>query len=249
LKQLKNSKAVDNKTTLTMYLVKFIKKFFPEAHRFPDELKSVAMASKIEKKLIQDDINQIRSKLNQIDAELKVSNDSDPLDRYYAEMAGFFREAKKQFTLLDERFTALEKVFDESVTWFGESPSQMTWEEYFEAFDSFATSYLLAERRVEDEEKLAEKEKKRKEWLESQQKAKAEKGAKDAGVKSKKVKGKKKKKKQLYDNVKDVIKGNDSDAIFTKLQRMRKEKKKKEAGEGGLAAKISRRPKKVCQRC
>jgi len=232
LKQIKNSKGADNKTTLTMYLVKFIKKFFPEAHRFPEELKSVGVASKIEKKLIQDDLNQVRSKLNQIEAELKVTNDSDILDRYYTEMNGFYHNAKKQFTLSDEKFQSLEKNYDDSLALFGETSAQMAWEEYFEIWDSFITSYLIAERRVEDEEKLAEKEKKRKEWLESQQKAKAEKGVAKEGAKKTKIPGKKKKKKkQLYDNVKDVIKGNDSDAIFTKLQRMRKERKKKEKWE------------------
>jgi len=159
-----------------------------------------------------------------------VSSDSDPLDRYAPEMNGFFRDAKRQYAQIDERFQAVEKLYDESVSWFGESPAQLGWEEYFETWDSFATSYLLAERRVEDEEKLKEKEQKRKEWLESQQKAKAEKGGGGGLGKVKKKGVKKKKKKQLYDNVMGVIKGggNDSDAIFNKLQKMRKEKKKKD---------------------
>jgi len=150
---------------------------------------------------------------------------------------------KKQFTLSDEKFQSLEKNYDDSLALFGETSAQMAWEEYFEIWDSFITSYLIAERRVEDEEKLAEKEKKRKEWLESQQKAKAEKGVAKEGAKKTKIPGKKKKKKkQLYDNVKDVIKGNDSDAIFTKQQRMRKERKKKENG-GDPNAPRTRRPK------
>jgi len=161
LKQLKNSKSSDNKTTLLMYLVKFVKAHFPETHKFPAELQTVPAAAKIERKNLLDDVNQIKNKITQLEAELKTRDNSNIIDRFGPVMTKFLGDAKAQFTTFERNFEKVEELTAESLQWFGES-QQMVWEEYFDIFDTFAASYLAAEKRVEEDEKQLEKEKKEK---------------------------------------------------------------------------------------
>jgi len=178
LSKLKNTKSVDNKSTLLHYLVKHVMRTTPDTNEFVNDLAAVGDAVRIEAGFITTDVNSMRVQFNAIRSALKNVVSAGPEDRFHTAMTEFLDSGFKRFNELDQRLRSTTERCAQLAVYFGEDEkSGMKWEELFAIFWEFVLSYKQAAADNQREIEMEEKRKKQaqlKEALRAPVKAKTE---------------------------------------------------------------------------
>jgi len=248
LNRLDASKSSDNQTSLLHYLAEYIRTKAPSLRTFLDECASVHDACRVEASWIQAEISKVNGIVGRIEVELSKSEESI-IDRFVPVMREFHSKASKKIKKMVGRLETALTDYAALLKYFGESNDKLQWEEFFLIFDRFFKQFKVAENQLDEikEKKLkAEKAAAYKERMRLETEEKQKKKVEGGGSETKKKK--KKKEKLLVARVMTSLR-NRRDSEFIRqqmsgeLEKAKKMKKSKPAGEGYALKDPSRKKK------
>ncbi|SPT17112.1 unnamed protein product [Triticum aestivum] len=177
LLKLTDTRATNNKMTLMHYLCKVLAAKSPQLLNFHVDLVSLEATSKIQLKMLAEEMQAVSKGLEKVEHEFKASESDGPVSE-------IFREKLKEFTdnagadvqSLSSLFSEVGKKADQLIKYFGEDPVRCPFEQVMSTLLTFVTMFRKAH---EENIKQAELEKKK-----AQKEAEAEK-SKNAQLASK----------------------------------------------------------------
>uniref|UniRef100_M8C2Z3 Formin-like protein n=1 Tax=Aegilops tauschii TaxID=37682 RepID=M8C2Z3_AEGTA len=179
LLKLTDTRATNNKMTLMHYLCKVLAAKSPQLLNFHVDLVSLEATSKIQLKMLAEEMQAVSKGLEKVEHEFKASESDGPVSE-------IFREKLKEFTdnagadvqSLSSLFSEVGKKADQLIKYFGEDPVRCPFEQVMSTLLTFVTMFRKAH---EENIKQAELEKKK-----AQKEAEAEK-SKNAQLASKNI--------------------------------------------------------------
>jgi len=134
LARLKQSKTVDNKSTLLHYLLSQLRKQDSSNLQFIEDLSVLQEATRCESQFLEAEVSKVSTTLKAIGAEINLATETDQ-DRFKPVMTSFFITATEESEMLVNCLEALKTDFDALLKKFGEVGYK--WEEFFELFAAF----------------------------------------------------------------------------------------------------------------
>nr|XP_056718167.1 protein diaphanous homolog 3 isoform X2 [Euleptes europaea] len=179
--KLKDTKSVDQKTTLLHFLVEICEEKYPDVLRFVEDLQHLDKASRVSAESLEKSLKQMERQLKQLEKDLETFPlPEDIHDKFVAKMSTFAVQAKEQFQKLSRMHDNMEKLYRNVMGYYAIDLKKVSVEEFLTDLNNFRTAFMQATkenmRRREAEEKQRRakiaKEKAEKEKLERQQKKK-----------------------------------------------------------------------------
>uniref|UniRef100_A0A672J8Q4 Disheveled-associated activator of morphogenesis 1-like n=1 Tax=Salarias fasciatus TaxID=181472 RepID=A0A672J8Q4_SALFA len=157
--------SIDKNVTLLHYLITVLEKKYPKVVAFSEELQSVPEAAKVNMTELEKEINNLRSGLKSVEAELKYQQTQTaqrPADKFVSVVSQFVTMASFSFSEVEESLTEARELFQKALRHFGETSSNLQPDEFFGIFDTFLSAFAEAKhdnenmaRRKEEEERRA----------------------------------------------------------------------------------------------
>lgn len=163
LLKLTDTRATNNKMTLMHYLCKVLAARSPQLLNFHVDLVSLDAASKIQLKMLAEEMQAVSKGLEKVQLEYDASERDGPVSE-------IFREKLKEFTdnagadvqSLSSLFSEVGKKADALIKYFGEDPVRCPFEQVISTLLTFVTTFRKAHeenlKQAELEKKKAEKE-------------------------------------------------------------------------------------------
>jgi len=163
LLKLTDTRATNNKMTLMHYLCKVLAARSPQLLNFYVDLVSLDAASKIQLKMLAEEMQAVSKGLEKVHLEYDASERDGPVSE-------IFREKLKEFTdnagadvqSLSSLFSEVGKKADALIKYFGEDPVRCPFEQVISTLLTFVTTFRKAHeenlKQAELEKKKAEKE-------------------------------------------------------------------------------------------
>ncbi|XP_066532057.1 disheveled-associated activator of morphogenesis 1 [Hoplias malabaricus] len=173
--------SIDKNITLLHYLITILEQKYPKVALFQEDLQNVSEAAKVNMTELEKDINNLRSGLKSVEAELehqKKGSARDPGDKFVSVVSQFITVASFSFSDVEDSLQEAKELFQKAVKHFGEDSSSLQPDEFFGIFDQFLQSFTDAKqdnenarKRKEEEERRARLEAQLKEQREKERKA------------------------------------------------------------------------------
>ncbi|KAM9321022.1 protein diaphanous homolog 3 [Gastrophryne carolinensis] len=171
--KLKDTKSVDQKTTLIHFLAEVCEKKFPDVLTFVEEIQTVDKASKVSAEHLEKTMKHMERQLQLLEKDLETFPPSDnEHDKFVTKMSIFAVTAKEQYKKLARMYENMDKLYRNLMEFYILDSKKVSVEEFFTDLNNFRTMFLQATkeniRRREAEEKqkrvrlakeMAEKEK------------------------------------------------------------------------------------------
>ncbi|XP_047677376.1 disheveled-associated activator of morphogenesis 1 [Tachysurus fulvidraco] len=172
--------SIDKNITLLHYLIMILEQKYPKVSSFHEDLPNVPEAAKINMTELEKDVNNLRSGLKSVEAELEYqkSRPPDTGDKFVSVVSQFNTVAGFSFSEVEDSLQEAKETFKKVVKVFGEDPSSMQPDDFFRIFDQFLQAFAEAKqdnenmrKRKEEEERRAQREAQLKEQREKERKA------------------------------------------------------------------------------
>ncbi|KAM9777941.1 disheveled-associated activator of morphogenesis 1 [Neosynchiropus ocellatus] len=157
--------SADRNITLLNYIITILEKTFPNVLGINKELQNVPDASKVNLTELEKDINNLRSGVKNVEAELQfqqAQSSRTPADKFVPAVSHFITVASFSLSEVEESFTEAKDSYAKALKHFGEQLSKLQPDEFFGIFDSFLTGFSEAQqaneylaKRKEEEERRA----------------------------------------------------------------------------------------------
>eukprot|EP00004_Rigifila_ramosa_P015290 TRINITY_DN353_c1_g4_i2.p1 TRINITY_DN353_c1_g4~~TRINITY_DN353_c1_g4_i2.p1 ORF type:complete len:235 (+),score=51.64 TRINITY_DN353_c1_g4_i2:74-778(+) len=161
LTKLNDTKSTAKKAsaaTLMHYVALLISRSQPELLRFSEEIPSVLAASKISFSAIPGDIQQLKQSLADFIVELEMDRKSAKSGSTFSQnMQPFAEEASAKMESLEALFQAFTKAHLKAVSYFGEDPTVMSADDFFQTWATFVARIEAAHKENEAQTRRASK--------------------------------------------------------------------------------------------
>uniref|UniRef100_H3B265 Diaphanous related formin 3 n=1 Tax=Latimeria chalumnae TaxID=7897 RepID=H3B265_LATCH len=177
--KLKDTKSVDQRTTLLHFLGGVCEGKYPEVLRFTEDLQHVDKASKVSAENLEKNLKQMEKQLQQLEKDLETFPPAEDMhDKFVTKI--FAAYAKEVYLKLAKMYENMEKLYEDLMEYFVIDSKKVAMEEFFTDLNNFRTMFMQAvkenvkRREAEEKQRRAKlaKEKAEKEKLERQQKKK-----------------------------------------------------------------------------
>uniref|UniRef100_A0A670IQP2 Diaphanous related formin 3 n=1 Tax=Podarcis muralis TaxID=64176 RepID=A0A670IQP2_PODMU len=181
--KLKDTKSVDQKTTLLHFLVELCEEKYPEVPSFVEDLQSLDKASRVSAESLEKSLKQMERQLIQLEKDLETFPLSEDIhDKFVTKMDHTFTstESREQFQKLSRMHNSMETLYRNVMEFYAVDWKKVSVEEFLTDLNNFRTMFMQAAkenmRRKEAEEKQRRariaKEKAEREKIERQRKKK-----------------------------------------------------------------------------
>lgn len=157
--------SLDRNVTMLHYMLEMMEKKFPDVFKLDEELASVPLAARVNLGELEKDLNILRDGLKSLETELAYQRNrtsQDRGDKFVSVMGDFKTVSSISFSKLNDLLEDAKERYNKVCKLFGEDPSKMTLEEFFQIFDVFIQSFSEAKldninirKKREEEEKRA----------------------------------------------------------------------------------------------
>ncbi|KAI9293249.1 hypothetical protein K502DRAFT_366874 [Neoconidiobolus thromboides FSU 785] len=179
LTRLRDTKAIDNKSTLIHFLAKTVSKIYPDILDFRYEIKACEAASKVSFTDLMADFQNMGNRLKELEQLLDTYfidlTSLPPEDTFPITMRKFYDSSIKSYTTLENRYEEMNKNYAKAVNLLGEDPLTMGPDEFFVNFKSFNSLFEDAIKDIRVQEEKEKKAEKRRIEIEAKEKAQKEK--------------------------------------------------------------------------
>ncbi|XP_076848536.1 disheveled-associated activator of morphogenesis 1-like [Brachyhypopomus gauderio] len=169
--------SIDRNVTLLHYLITLLEQKYPKVALIQDDLQNVPEAAKVNMTELDKEVNNLRSGLKSVEAELEYqkSRPTDAGDKFVSAVSQFITVAGFSFSEVEDSLQEAKQLFQKAVKHFGEEPSTAQPDDFFGIFDQFLQAVVEAKqdnenlrRRKEEEERRARLEAQMKEQREKE---------------------------------------------------------------------------------
>ncbi|KAK8962166.1 Formin-like protein 6 [Platanthera guangdongensis] len=169
LLKLSDTRATNNKLTLMHYLCKVLVEKLPELLAFPKDLVSLEIASKIELKVLAEEMQAISKGLEKVEEELISSENDGPVSEIFCKtLKEFLVDAEAELRALTSLYSTVGRSADALALYFGEDPAHCPFEQVVSTLLDFVKAFVGAheenckqlELEKKKQQKIAENEKK-----------------------------------------------------------------------------------------
>ncbi|XP_062831658.1 protein diaphanous homolog 3 isoform X2 [Anolis carolinensis] len=176
--KLKDTKSVDQMTTLLHFLVEICEEKYPNILKFVADLQHLDKANRVSVESLEKSLKQMEGQLKQLERDLETFPLSEDIhDKFVTKMSTFAIQAKQQFQNLSKMHENMEKLYRNIMEYYALDLKKVSVEEFLTDLNNFRTMFMQATkdnmRRKEAEEKQSRariaKEKAEKEKLERQE--------------------------------------------------------------------------------
>uniref|UniRef100_A0AAR2KI25 Dishevelled associated activator of morphogenesis 1b n=1 Tax=Pygocentrus nattereri TaxID=42514 RepID=A0AAR2KI25_PYGNA len=177
--------------TLLHYLITILEQKYPKVVLFQEDLQNVSEAAKVNMTELEKDINNLRSGLKSVEAELEYQKGrpADSGDKFVSVVSQFITVASFGFSDVEDSLQESKELFQKAVKHFGEDSSSVQPDNFFGIFDQFLQAFTEAkqdnentQRKKEEEERRARMEAQLKEQREKERQArKAKENSEEGG--------------------------------------------------------------------
>nr|XP_027069193.1 formin-like protein 18 isoform X2 [Coffea arabica] len=163
LLKLTDTRARNNKMTLMHYLCKVLADKLPELLDFSKDLSSLEPASKVQLKILAEEMQAISKGLEKVIQELSMSeNDGTVSENFCKALKEFLSFAEGEVRSLASLYSGVGRNVDALILYFGEDPSRCPFEQVISTILNFMRMFNRAHeencKQLEFERKKAEKE-------------------------------------------------------------------------------------------
>ncbi|KAL7872775.1 hypothetical protein AOLI_G00118460 [Acnodon oligacanthus] len=183
--------SIDKNITLLHYLITILEQKYPKVALFQEDLQNVSEAAKVNMTELEKDINNLRSGLKSVEAELEYQKGrpADSGDKFVSVVSQFITVASFSFSDVEDSLQESKELFQKAVKHFGEDSSTVQPDDFFGIFDQFLQAFTEAKqdnenarRKKEEEERRARMEAQLKEQREKERQArKAKENSEEGG--------------------------------------------------------------------
>uniref|UniRef100_A0A3B4EP91 Dishevelled associated activator of morphogenesis 1b n=2 Tax=Pygocentrus nattereri TaxID=42514 RepID=A0A3B4EP91_PYGNA len=183
--------SIDKNVTLLHYLITILEQKYPKVVLFQEDLQNVSEAAKVNMTELEKDINNLRSGLKSVEAELEYQKGrpADSGDKFVSVVSQFITVASFGFSDVEDSLQESKELFQKAVKHFGEDSSSVQPDNFFGIFDQFLQAFTEAkqdnentQRKKEEEERRARMEAQLKEQREKERQArKAKENSEEGG--------------------------------------------------------------------
>lgn len=165
------NKIVDTRSSITKnvtmlhYLLEMMEKKFPDVFKLNEELATVPLAARVNLGELEKDMAVLSKGLSELEQELTFQKNrptQDRGDKFISVMGDFKTVSSISFNKLKDLLEDAKERYEKVCKHFGEDPSKVSVEEFFQIFDVFIQSFCEAKveninirKKKEDEEKRA----------------------------------------------------------------------------------------------
>ncbi|XP_071699145.1 formin-like protein 18 [Rutidosis leptorrhynchoides] len=163
LLKLKETRAKNNKMTLLHYLCKVLAEKLPELLDFSKELGSLEAATKIQLKILAEEMQAVTKGLEKVIHEKKLcKKDGHVSKRFRKSLKKFLSSAESEVKSLATLYSGVGKSVDALILYFGEDPKRCPYEQVVTTLYAFVNMFNQAHddncKQIEAEKKKAQKE-------------------------------------------------------------------------------------------
>ncbi|KAK9055164.1 hypothetical protein SSX86_026246 [Deinandra increscens subsp. villosa] len=161
--KLNETRARNNKMTLMHYLCKVLAENLPELLDFSNDLVSLEPASKLQLKLLAEEMQTITKGLEKVIHEKKLcKKDGHVSKRFRKSLKKFLSSAESEVKSLATLYSGMGKSVDSLILYFGEDPAKCPYEQVISTLLQFVRMFNHAHdencQQIEAEKKKAQKE-------------------------------------------------------------------------------------------
>ncbi|KAJ0569532.1 putative formin, FH2 domain-containing protein [Helianthus annuus] len=140
--KLNETRARNNKMTLMHYLCKVLADKLPELLDFSKELSSLEPASKIQLKLLAEEMQNITKGLEKVIHEKKLcKKDGHVSERFLKSLKKFLRSAEASVKCLASQYSGVGRSVDALILYFGEDPAKCPYEQVISTLLAFVRMF------------------------------------------------------------------------------------------------------------
>ncbi|XP_061889808.1 disheveled-associated activator of morphogenesis 1-like [Entelurus aequoreus] len=165
LNKIADTKSSTHKNfSLLNYIVNVLERAFPMVVDLSEELQNVPEAAKVNMLELEKDINNLRSGIQSVEAELQYQRAQPSLgpdDRFVPVVSQFMTVASLNLSHVLEAFGEAKELLGKALRYFGEDVSTLQPDDFFGVFDTFLSAFSEAKRANEDVARRKEEEEKR----------------------------------------------------------------------------------------
>ncbi|CAI5771651.1 protein diaphanous homolog 3 isoform X1 [Podarcis lilfordi] len=179
--KLKDTKSVDQKTTLLHFLVELCEEKYPEVLSFVEDLQSLDKASRVSAESLEKSLKQMERQLIQLEKDLETFPLSEDIhDKFVTKICFLMKATSSKFQKLSRMHNSMETLYRNVMEFYAVDWKKVSVEEFLTDLNNFRTMFMQAAkenmRRKEAEEKQRRariaKEKAEREKIERQRKKK-----------------------------------------------------------------------------
>ncbi|KAJ3673025.1 hypothetical protein LUZ60_006399 [Juncus effusus] len=158
LLKLTDTRATNNKMTLMHYLCKVLASKSPKLLDFHEDLTSLENASRIQLKLLAEEMQAIVKGLEKVDIEFKASENDGPVSEIFCKtLKEFTSVAQAEVDSLKFLYSSVGKNADALALYFGEDPQKCPFEQVIGTLLNFVTMFRRAHQENCKQEELEKK--------------------------------------------------------------------------------------------
>ncbi|XP_038064634.1 delphilin-like isoform X2 [Patiria miniata] len=148
LTELDTTKTADNKSTFLHVVAKAVYANVPEVMTFGDELPMVPKANKVSLKWVNDELQEVKNKLEDLVLDIDKLEPGDttqlPDDRFTEVMDSFTDEARDRLEAIESLHAKAQEEFNKTAQYFGEDPASTESDSFFGIFSVFTSKFAKA---------------------------------------------------------------------------------------------------------
>ncbi|XP_022921542.1 formin-like protein 13 isoform X1 [Cucurbita moschata] len=145
LLKLTETRARNNKMTLMHYLCKILADKLPEVLDFSNDLASLEPASKVQLKILAEEMQAISKGLEKIVQELSTSENDGPIsNNFRMVLKEFLRFAEAEVRTLASLYSSVGRNVDSLILYFGEDPARCPFEQVMSTLCNFVSMFNRA---------------------------------------------------------------------------------------------------------
>ncbi|XP_063808973.1 protein diaphanous homolog 3 isoform X2 [Pseudophryne corroboree] len=143
--KLKDTKSVDQKTTLLHFLAEVCERKFPDVQIFVEDIQTVDKASKGSAENLEKTMKQMELQLQQLEKDLETFPPPDDVhDKFVTKMSSFAVCAREQFKKLSRMYENMEKLYRSTMEYYVLDTKKVSVEEFFTDLNNFRTMFMQA---------------------------------------------------------------------------------------------------------
>ncbi|XP_022134826.1 formin-like protein 13 isoform X2 [Momordica charantia] len=145
LLKLTDTRARNNKMTLMHYLCKILSDKLPEVLDFSQDLASLEPASKVQLKVLAEEMQAISKGLEKVVQELSTSENDGPISNNFRKvLKEFLRFAEAEVRTLASLYSSVGRNVDSLILYFGEDPARCPFEQVMSTLCNFVRMFNRA---------------------------------------------------------------------------------------------------------
>ncbi|XP_007428625.1 protein diaphanous homolog 1 [Python bivittatus] len=177
--KLRDTKSVDQKSTLLHFLAETCELQYPQILNFPDDLIHVEKACQVSAEILRKNLDQMNKQISDLQRDVNnFPSSTEKKDKFVEKMTSFVKGAQEQYEKLRMMHANMESLYKELGQYFLFDTNKISIEEFFTNLRNFKNMFVQAvkenQKRREMEEKMRRaklaKEKAEKERQEKQKK-------------------------------------------------------------------------------